>query len=71
MKITEWPHELLRLVGSYLDMESRISFNRVTTHIDDRFVRSMKDVYQLHNYAVWHNYIHHKMDRMEFHINSK
>lgn len=35
------PHELNRMIGSYLDPESRISFNRILPDIQDRFVQKL------------------------------
>jgi len=35
------PHEINRLVGSFLDYDSRINFSRVLSDKDDKFVRKL------------------------------
>jgi hypothetical protein len=39
--ITQLPHELCRVIGSFLDYNSRIEFSRVLEHKDDKFVRKL------------------------------
>lgn len=35
------PYEINRLIGSYLDYNSRMEFHRALTHVDDKFVRKL------------------------------
>jgi hypothetical protein len=57
------PHEIDRLIGSYLDYESRMNFNRVLPDVNDRFVRKLPS--DAHNLHVKVDLIRHKLTQIQ------
>lgn len=50
MQFQKLPHEVNRIIGSFLDYPSRMEFSRVLTDREDRFVRKLDS--DAHNYFV-------------------
>lgn len=65
MNVQEMPHELLRLIGSFLDLDSRIAWNRCLTHIDDKYSSKLKISPLTTHFYMEYDYLKHMLDLCE------